>query len=82
LVALLNYWKRHPPVHILMQGMASGFSGVTVGTPAPQKVDDKPPNFVTDAEEFVKMVQGTGLSIGVMQLPKSQAPVGVLPHVR
>jgi len=57
---LLSYWRKHPPQHLLMQGMAGGFSGVTSNLPARES-----PKHIESAEEFFSMARGAGIDVNV-----------------
>jgi hypothetical protein len=62
----MRYWREHPPHHLLMQGVAGGLSGVTVGNRAPSIREDVSPTEVRSGADFLKMVQGSGVEVGVL----------------
>jgi len=66
LMSLLRYWQAHPPLHILVQGIASGMAGKPVG-----RIDDdapkEPKQHVESAEELLSILQSSGIPVGVIQ---------------
>jgi hypothetical protein len=77
---LISYWEEHPPVHLLIQGIASGLSGKHIGErrtssdTAPSQPSNKN---VESAEELAKILSGSGLDFSAYTLPKSAKPPGL-----
>ena len=65
LMHLFRYWRKHPPLHILVQGIASGMAGKLVGedeaTPA------EPKKHVQSADELMAALTSAGIPVGVIQ---------------
>ena len=64
LMQLFKYWRKHPPLHILVQGIASGMAGKLVGE------DDSPPEprqHVQSADEIMSALMSAGIPVGVIQ---------------
>jgi hypothetical protein len=64
----MEYWEEHPPLHLLVQGIAGGMSGRVVGkqiaaAPQPQ------PKHIESAEELMGIIGGAGIPIGVVRQP-------------
>jgi hypothetical protein len=78
LVALLEYWEEFPPMHVCVQGIASGFLGRPIGR-ARTRSAGKPSassgsTEIKTAEQLMDLVLGSGLG-GVIVKPK-QVPHG------
>jgi len=64
-MSLLRYWRAHPPMHLLVQGIASGLAGKPVG-----ETDDEPKEpkkHVESAQELLGILQSSGINVGVIQ---------------
>ena len=57
------YWEAHPPLHILVQGIASGLSGQVIGK-SPEGVKEDGGTGVKDttAEEMMAIISETGIN--------------------
>jgi hypothetical protein len=62
LMALLDYWQDFPPVHIMVQGIASGISGQRLGRVSPKSQ----PKHIRNAEELIGIFAGSGIPGGVI----------------
>lgn len=65
----MSYWKEHPPVHILMQGIAHGLSGIRVGDPMMVPAIEPQTQHVTSALELMGIVRGAGIEMGIVNQP-------------
>lgn len=67
-MSMLVYWRAHPPLHILVQGIASGFSGKVVGEVHKENVVESPQKtHVQSADEIFSIMSAAGIPIGVIQ---------------
>jgi hypothetical protein len=64
-MALLNYWQEFPPVHVLLQSIATGLSGKKIGRANP--VNEPEPKNIQSAEELIGIITGSGISGGVIE---------------
>lgn len=71
MIALEKYWHDHPPIHILLEGIASGMAGFTVGGGRVYATEEKPaptplanPNEIKSAEELMGLIPSLGFPLG------------------